>query len=143
MSAFVCSNAHISAIVHSAYANIMPIGSFRTPFTLGVMLLAENIASVDARYHETTEQPGSTFVLHTIDEPLFGPAVIQLISSYHYQSCEHTGWKPSMAHLITQTLLQRLRNKHPTGDLLSEQLPWSIDDLHEITVRACTPPKES
>ena len=143
MSAFVCTNAHISAITHCVYANNLPVGSFRRPFTLGVMLLAENIASVDARYRQHTDEPGSTFVLHTIDEPLYGPAVMNLIHSYHYQSCEHGGWQQSMARLITQCLLQHLCTKHPNGDLIAKDLPWSIDDLHEITVRACTTAKES
>lgn len=85
--------------------------------TVGAMLLAENYASVNTRYHTTDQPPpyryqqqgsgpdrGLTIGPIDITRP---DTVIDAASWYEYQSCEHDGWEPSEAAAFIDALIGR------------------------------------
>jgi hypothetical protein len=122
MSAYIVRKAHIDAIVTFAVGGQRRVGTVKrmaedadqakyvsssdyTPSQIGAALWAENHASVDYRYSETTPVPAYVFrpKCHggTCTKPtrqLTPLDVIKLCQSLKYQSCEHPGWEASFAH---------------------------------------------
>ena len=125
MSAFVCSDKHISAIIGAVIAASPQPGSMVLKMNakaIGQCLLDENHASVNARYGESES---SEFTLDdaSVDMPVTPAAAESLIRSLQYQSCEHESWPDSNAFKMLghfQTLLGI-----PKGADLSNQ-PWSL-----------------
>jgi hypothetical protein len=83
---------------------------------VGQMLWNENIASVQYRYPDDTDDtmPGpiaETYIYyHQMAGPYFNLDVAQVLMStdcYEYQSCEHPGWESSEAHSFIQALRRR------------------------------------
>ena len=121
MSAYIVSKAHIDAIVTFAVGGTRRVGTVErltednghgefvnssdyTPSQIGAALWAENHASVDYRYCESTPVPTYAFrpKCHgsACSEPtrLLTPlAIVKLCQSLTYQSCEHPGWEASFA----------------------------------------------
>ena len=121
MSAYIVSKAHIDAIVTFAVGGKRRVGTVKriaedaghsefvssavyTPSQIGAALWAENHASVDCRYSETTPVPAYAFrpTCHgsACSKPtrLLTPLdIIKLCQSLKYQSCEHPGWEASFA----------------------------------------------
>ena len=121
MSAYIVSKAHIDAIVTFAVGGTRRVGTVKrltednghgdyvsssdyTPNQIGAALWAENHASVDCRYCESTPVPTYAFrpKCHgsACSEPtrLLTPLdIIKLCHSHTYQSCEHPGWEASFA----------------------------------------------
>ena len=121
MSAYIVSKAHIDAIVTFAVGGARRVGTVKriaeegghgefvssavyTPSQIGAALRAENHASVDYRYSETTPAPAYVFrpkcsgSTCTKTKRLLTPLdIIKLCQSLKYQSCEHHAWDASFA----------------------------------------------
>ena len=122
MSAYIVSKAHIDAIITFAVGGARRVGTVKriaeegghgefvssavyTPSQIGAALRAENHASVDYRYSETTQVPAYVFrpICHgsAYSKPIrqLTPLdIIKLSQSLKYQWCEHPGWKASFAN---------------------------------------------
>lgn len=127
MSTFMCSDAHISALVTGAehYGIDFPRGY--DPGAWFAVLVAENKASVTARYGKrgAAEMTGRTHFLRRAPlraAPLPALHVLKLAQSYSYQSCEHDGWETSDAKKWIDGLIYGLAFKIPGYDAA----PWSI-----------------
>ena len=102
-----------------------------TPSQIGAALWAENHASVDYRYSETTPVP--TYVFRpkcngsTCSQPtrLLTPLdFIKLCQSLKYQSCEHPGWEASFAFDFLNRVISAAIAALPGYD----KAFWGIDD---------------
>ncbi len=118
MSAYVCSNDHISAIVNYPRDTARLYGnpyiyndhsiSISDPEELGQLLLEENVKSVNHRYHDKDSAKPEDYKFQL--SPLNGKgscSTIQFIKHIHclkYQSCEHDGWEKSIALKILNRL---------------------------------------
>lgn len=131
MSAFICSHAHINAIVRWASVNRVtaqyenptrtwPIKGYEQE--TAECLLAENTISFNHRYAESLLP----------DEILYngkGRAGLQPIEAIKaaqclaYQSCEHPGWESSAAKAICAAVIEHATRKLPGY----EEAEWSID----------------
>ncbi len=108
---------------------------------IGVMLWAENVASVQARYPDTIdsgEYPGRIgFTLHDVADytwPMRTPRLtaaegLKALDGYEYQSCEHDGWHTSEAYRFCEAL-RRVLVGHVPG--YSEADTWAISG-HEAS----------
>ena len=121
MSAYVVSKAHIDAIVTFAVGGTRRVGTVKrmaegaghskyvsssdyTPSQIGTALWAENHASVNYRYTETTPVPAYVFRPKCHGSTCTKPTrqltpldIIKLCQSLKYQSCEHPAWDASFA----------------------------------------------
>ncbi len=113
------------------------------PDTIGRELWGENVLSIHARYPDTVDGenlPGAgTFTEAEVIAYRYGPGArvanvdplgaIGAIRGYEYQSCEHDGWKHSIAyaftHQVTANIIDRLRDGTSSN-------AWTLDDLAEI-----------
>ena len=87
--------------------------------TLGAMLLAENVRSVNARYNEDNIEP-----IYKHSDVYTSPVVtIKSIHCYEYQSCEHEEWEASPAFAFCQQLRASIETDLPGYD----DAPWGID----------------
>jgi hypothetical protein len=122
MSAFMCSDLHISTLVNAArhYGGNLPRG-YEDPADLFALLVEENVKSLDARYGDGAETRG---VQHRFVATPKIPAlhVMKLAQSYSYQSCEHSGWNDSIAKGWIEALIASLIFEIPGYD----QGRWSI-----------------
>ena len=87
--------------------------------TLGAMLLAENVRSVNDRYDEDNLEP-----IYQHSDVYTSPVVtLKSIHCYEYQSCEHEEWEASAAHVFCQQLEHAIISDLPGFD----EAPWGID----------------
>ena len=103
---------------------------------VGMMLWAENWASINYRYPDTVEDhsqvPGPAdfrpdHVLayrYTRARTLEPVAVLKAIACYEYQSCEHPGWRSSEARQFCQSLKEKMVRQLPGYNTA----PWGIDE---------------
>lgn len=128
MSAFLCSNKHLSTIVRAAIPGsgvaTFPYGDKRlTRKELGQLLLDENIRSLKARYgdrHGVIESE-TRFRMELVEYP--DPvAAIKLINSYQYQACESDDWEQTEAYKVSEAIKDGLTRHLPGYD----DAPWSI-----------------
>ncbi len=108
MSAFMCSDAHISALVNASQIGIdLPRGY--SPEEWFAVLVAENVASMTARYGKR-EMEADLPKTHryTPGPALPAISVIKLALSYDYQSCEHDGGITSEAKRWIDNLIAGL-----------------------------------
>lgn len=110
MSAFICSDAHISAIVAWAAAN--RAGVHTNPMWFVVdnevatcnMLMEENVESVNYRYREN--EPAIPVEYTPPARMPSAVAIIKLAQCLRYQSCEHPGWESSLAKKILDEVIE-------------------------------------
>jgi hypothetical protein len=124
MSAFMGSDAHISALVNAAvkYEIALP-REWATPAELFAVLVCENSASLRARYDDRAVVMFDSSPHRFISGPALPPLhVMKLAQSYAYQSCEHDGWKTSKAKRWIDNLIAGLIYKLPGYDAA----PWAI-----------------
>lgn len=130
MSAFICSDKHISAIVRWACRNNVsvwfgnPSRSLRSGDEQEIVdiLYAENVKSVNYRY-PASEPEATTGCVYDQDAPTLEPVeVIKLIQSLEYQSCEHPTWAISDAKEILRVLKSEATRRLPGYELAA----WSI-----------------
>lgn len=134
MSAYLCSNKHISAIVRSAIP-----GSGHNTFSfywkrpgddrearyemkrdeLGKMLFDENIRSLKARYGDEEESSG--FKMEEVERP---DAIngLKLCNGYAYQSCESDDWMQTKAFAALLAIKEKLIRELPGYD----DAEWSL-----------------
>lgn len=109
MSAFVVSKQHVAAIVQAyertPYCEINERDRFAsTPLhwteALATMLFAENVRSVRHRYRDRTPQALVEFTISDIaGAPTLEPAaVLKLVDSLEYQSCECDDYRTTEAY---------------------------------------------
>ncbi len=103
-----------------------------TASIVGMMLVAQNYASVNYRYAEKDEEPIYRY------KPLAGypnpVIVLKAIDCYEYQSCETPDWEETEAHAFCQSLRKRMIHHLPGYD----DAPW---DIQSPTVFSVTPVK--
>ena len=103
---------------------------------VGQMLWAENLASIHGRYPDTAETdsnyPGpADFESYQVGryewehvpgiiDPL---AIVDAISCYEYQSCEHDGWRTSEAQIFCDALKDKMIRRLPR-----KMSVWEITD---------------
>lgn len=143
MSAFICSDDHIGAIVRylfahgpSQWGSGFYIGDTRYPFAetrwqdMYAMLATENSLSVNHRYQDT--QPSCQVDTVEIVTPtkrsvfayrdLSPVEVIKQCACYDYQACEHDGWPDSDARKLIDVVIKIACNNLPGYDAA----PWGI-----------------
>lgn len=83
--------------------------------SLGQLLLDECVQSVQYRYPDDSleDLPGvigesRTIYTHNHSARVSVVDALSLIGCYQYQSCEHPGWKGSVAYAFTEALLRAL-----------------------------------
>jgi len=124
MSAFMCSDAHTSALVNAAvqYGIEFP-RECTSPAELFALLVVENAASLRARYGRGAKEMGTAGPHRFVPALALPPVhVMKLAQSYAYQSCEHDGWKGSTAARWIDTLIDTLICRLPEY----EAAPWTI-----------------
>ena len=113
MSAFICSNSHITAL--AVYAAQHRVFHGMDAKKIGDMLHAENVRSVNYRYHETT-QPSFAICEWAAFRRF---SLVQIVKAAHclnYQSCEHPGWQESDACKIVQAIISHAAHNLPGYD---------------------------
>jgi hypothetical protein len=107
---------------------------------VGQMLWNENIASVQYRYPEDTDDTmpgpmGETFIYyHQMAGPYFEFEVAQILKAadcYEYQSCEHPTWESSSARNFIQALVKRAYS-HMDG---YDDAKWGAPEMPKNEVR--------
>lgn len=135
MSAFIVTNDHINALVtaHLASANELHSMSQTEKNSIGQMLLNENFRSVNTRYCEATQVPSFVFTpvysyiprrsggLATRVE-LTPVALLKLLDSYEYQSCETNDFETTDAYKFCKSLRNMLISQLSNY----EDSPWTI-----------------
>jgi hypothetical protein len=133
MSAYICDHEHISYLVAAAlemarqtqsnafrwthpngHTEELPPGDEARAQSVGLMLLAENTRSVQARYPRDAvdELPGDSAIMEDYRyEPPKMPRlaidpvqVLKSIACFEYQACEHEGWAESEARAFLRSL---------------------------------------
>jgi hypothetical protein len=126
MSAWICSNKHISAIL-GAYAAARRHGLPRTEITeedataLGQLLLDENYRSVNHRYDEN-DRGRFRLAKATYRAPPEPVAALKLCMSLDYQSCECDDWQRTEAYYLLRKIIDVLVRALPGYD----DAEWSI-----------------
>lgn len=109
---------------------------------VGMMLWAENLASINYRYPDTEEDhesiPGPadfrpdhviSYAHKSVNLAGVDPAaLLKVISCYDYQSCEHPGWRKSEAYAFCQALQAKLIDQLPGYNAA----PWGIDNADDL-----------
>lgn len=113
MSAWICSDKHINAMVtfaakHDITVYVTQKDGNRTPFyvrqncqTSAEILKAENVRSVNYRYSETTVLPPIRYT------PTNGYTAVQIIKACHcydYQACETPDYEQTIAKQICDSI---------------------------------------
>jgi hypothetical protein len=102
LGAFICNNSHITAL--AVYAARNRIGGHTDAKTIGEILHAENVKSVNYLYGESARpsfELSEWAAFHKFSE-------VQIVKAAHcldYQSCEHPGWADSQALRIVQAII--------------------------------------
>lgn len=142
MSAFIHSRSHIDVLVQALAEG--EIVTDVDPDGIGCRLWAENLASVAYRYPRDGdgERPGpidfrdADVTTYTYRRPSLAiprPALVLAAQGYEYQSCEHPGWKHSVAYRWITTLLDNLDRAGITSAGAPVEA-WSYDeaDVHGV-----------
>lgn len=124
MSAFMCSDEYISALVNGAIEYGIDLPRGYDPGEWFAALVAENKVSLTARYGKRGEEGRASPRAHRFTPKIALPAlhVIKLAQSYEYQACEHDGWDKSEAKRWIDLLIAGLIFKIPGYGAA----PWSI-----------------
>ena len=110
MSAFICNHSHVTAL--AVYAARLRILGWADPNPIGEMLHAENVASVNYRYGESTV---SKFAMceWAAFQPFSQVQILKAARCLRYQSCEHPGWQESDACKIVQAIISHAAHSLP------------------------------
>ena len=117
MSAFLCSDAHINALV--AFAKRQRLLPEMTPSEAGQLLFDENVRSLDARYGEEGYKAYNYKPDCTTRKAV---EIIKLCHCYDYQACETEDYEQSRAHDLIDRIERRAITMIPGYD----EAPWGI-----------------
>ena len=129
MSAFICDDMHINAIVTYAVdkqVSIYEEGNGHTYITdanaeeIGRTLLSENVRSVNHRYNESED--AGDYKFERFETPLTAVEAIKACNCLDYQSCETDDWKTTRACAILNAVIAKAHNDLPGYD----NAPWEI-----------------
>jgi hypothetical protein len=130
MSAFLVSDAHISAIAHFInvqFANYRTIGdglpTTDDPQAIGRVLYAANVVSVECRYPDTKGDPVNVWRYNAPAKPVDVVTFLKSLDCLEYQSCEVPNWEGSRAQRIIEWARRGAIGKLPGYD----RAPWGID----------------
>jgi hypothetical protein len=118
MSAFICSNEHISVLAEYAALNAadcLPHSVRKlTAQAIGKILHAENVRSVNYRYSELN-QDQYKHVKAMLGKPKYFQAaqILKAANCLSYQSCEHSGWNDSLAKEMLDNIIAGAINQVP------------------------------
>jgi hypothetical protein len=126
MSAWIVTKAHIDVLVHAlGVRELFP--DDMTPDEVGRLLWQENHNSVNYRYDETEPCPEYVYTAPPSEWDL--NEVMTEVSCYEYQTCEHPGWNPSVAHLLMTQLRRALLAAGASHDESRDRgTPWGVPD---------------
>lgn len=123
MSAFICNNEHINAMLQVANLTQFPHGQYSPSYyweengkaesrpirpsdeAIGQKLVDENFHSVNHRYQEN-EEP-YRFRPLPFQKRYSLVQILKACNCYIYQACEHPSWKESEARAIVKALKER------------------------------------
>ena len=134
MSAFLCTDEHISVLAYYAFARakVRPFGcaleerGLTDAEVIARRLHAENVRSVNHRYREDGCPPFAYSWAAARKVPSI-PAVqiIKAAKCYAYQACEHDGWESSDAKRVVDLIIE-----HAILDLPGySEAPWGAPEL--------------
>lgn len=128
MSAFICTDTHINALVTWASANKVTVTDgnlykirdvYNNELSISELFYIANVISVNYRY-KLADPIGDIVYKPT---GLYRPVeIIKLCNSLDYQSCEHPDWDDSLAKKLLDEIRQKAITKLPGYDAA----PWSI-----------------
>jgi hypothetical protein len=119
MSAFICNHSHITAL--AVYAARNRLLGCKDANQVGEMLHAENVASVNYRYRETT-RPDFTICEWAAFHVFSQVQIIKAARCLDYQSCEHPGWPKSEACRLLEAITAGAGDRPPGY----EEAEWEI-----------------
>ncbi len=106
MSAFICNDYHISLLASYACNKRLSCVNGLDAEQVGKILYAENLASVNYRYHDTPDaQDCFKFDDRAQQANPNAVTVLKAANCLSYQSCEHDGWDKSQAHKIVEAII--------------------------------------
>ncbi len=120
MSAFACSNSHVTAL--AVYAARKRVLGWTDANQIGEMLHAENVKSVNYRYGETTE-PNFAPCEWAAFHPFTQVQIIKAARCLRYQSCEHLGWEASDACKLLEAIIGNDTTRNLPG---YDEAEWEI-----------------
>jgi hypothetical protein len=129
MSAFICSNAHITAL--AVYATKHGLTKYSTN-AVAKSLFAQNVASVNHRYNETNNVK---FRMHKgAANYEFSPVqIIKAAQCLDYQSCELDDWQDTFeCLLLNEIVTHALATLGKPADSETSFLPGYHDAQWEI-----------
>lgn len=118
MSAFQCSDSHISALAgyaaHHGLSYVVGYGPASDAARVGAMLHTANVASMNARYRKTPHAPTFVFNASAADRAIHCPAVsiIKAANCLDCQSNEVEGWTDTRAAECLRSIVN-----HAIGNL--------------------------
>lgn len=145
MSAWMCSDAHISALLTFAieHGAQYPSPDSGRPVTItaenataiGQILVLENVRSLMARYGDDSHM--HDFAFQPFSHVLTPVEALKAVACLDYQSCEDAGWEASLARKILDGIdaaILRMTNRASLQDMRKacdaewQAAPWGIDD---------------
>ena len=119
MSAFVCSDKHLSAIVRWASINNLAVAGLEQEAV--ELLHAENVKSVNYHYQKDEPAEGGVYLIQ--DPVLSAVEVIKACDCLDYQSCEHSTWRESEACKLLERIKGNAISRLPGYD----EAKWGIE----------------
>jgi hypothetical protein len=126
VSAWLCSRAHIAAIVEGYREHCKPDATTQELSEIGADLWQENWDSVVYRYaHRDGNGPQPVYCTHQKPKRHYSPAEVgKALRCFEYQSCEHPAWEKSEARRLLREIAWSLLSELPGY----ADAPWGIDD---------------
>lgn len=128
MSAFICCDEHISAIVGWYVTKGQEVNYENRQKTreqmqeLGQILLDENIRSVNHRYNENEPTEAFTLLDTFVSYPLSPIDIIKACNCLDYQSCETPDYEQTLAHKLLGEIISAACRALPGYELAA----WEI-----------------
>jgi hypothetical protein len=117
MSAFMCSDKHISAL--ACYAAQHDVCRYvGRAEELAKLLHKSNALSLTARYGDPDDPPFEFHFVETRNLPLIN--VIKAAHCFEYQACEYDGWEKSEAKRVIESIVSNATVSLPGYD----DAPW-------------------
>lgn len=108
MSAWLCTDLHLSALVQSAV--VQGVIANPTADNLWAMMRYDNLYALHCLYHDECPEDWTNVEVNrvTINAPLYGPAVWKHIRCWMYQCAEWPEWDQTYAHQLMRELMRKI-----------------------------------